>query len=78
MDTAIIADLRFLCSKYSDLMQTLIASIYGYQTLKFIMFHYCTVLKDDGIANQKLLEYKCVDSIPRRAQKVREYILEMR
>ena len=76
MDVGVIADLRYLCSKYPDLMQTLIASIYGYQTLKSIMVRYCAVLKDDGIADQKHLDFKCRDSIPRRAQKVREYILE--
>ena len=76
MDVGVIADLRYLCSKYStDLMQTLMASIYGYQTLKSIMTRYCAVLKDDGIANQKHLNFKHGGSIPRRAQKVREYIL---
>ena len=75
MDVGVIADLRYLCSKFPDLMQTLMASIYGYQTLKSIMTRYCAVLKDDGIANQKHLNYKFGDSIPRRAQKVREYIL---
>ena len=75
MDVGVIADLRYLCSKFPDLMQTLMASIYGYQTLKSIMTRYCAVLKDDGIANQKHLNYKHGDSIPRRAQKVREYIL---
>lgn len=76
IDVVVIADLRFLCSKYQDLMQTLIASTYGYQTLKSIMVRYCAVLKDDKIVDQKHLDFKCRDSIPRRAQKVREYILE--
>jgi len=75
MDVGVIADLRYLCSKFPNLMQTLMASIYGYQTLKSIMTRYCAVLKDDGIADQKHLNYKFGDSIPRRAQKVREYIL---
>lgn len=77
MDVGVIADLRYLCSKYLDLMQTLIASVYGYQMLKSIMVQYCAVLKDDRIANQKHLDFnKCRGSIPLRAQKVREYILE--
>ena len=53
MDTTIMSDLRFLCSKCPDLMHTLIASNYGYQTLKVIVVRYCNVLKDDGIANQR-------------------------
>ena len=77
MDTAIMSDLRFLCLKCPDLMHTLIASNYGYQTLKVIFVsRYCNVLKDDDIANQRLLDFKLGDLIPRRAQKVREYILE--
>ena len=76
MDVGVIADLWYLCSKYMDLMQTLLASIYRYQTLKSIMVRYCGVLKEDGIANQKHLNFKHGDSILRRVQKVSEYILE--
>ena len=76
MDVAMMADIRFLCSKQGDLTTMLTASIHGYQTLKSIMVRHCKILKEDGICNQNLLDFKSTESISRRGQKVREYILE--
>ena len=66
------ASLRILdmCSNTSELVSTLKALIMGYQTLKNIMDRYCSVLKEDGIAEELLLTYRTTDLIPRRAQKV--------
>ena len=77
MDAAVLADLRFMCSQDKDLAVVLRSTSRGYQSLRNIMKRYCAVLRDDGIAEQRLLDWDN-SPVPRRAQKVREYVLQQK
>ena len=78
MDAAVLADLRYTCSKNCSLMSILSNTSFGYQTLKNILVRHCPVLKEGGIADQSHLAYVMTDSIPRRTRKVKEYVLQNR
>ena len=76
MDAAVLADLRYTCSKDCTLMSILSNTTFGYRTLKNILVRHCPVLREGGIADQKHLAYVSSDSIPRRTRKVKEYVLQ--